>query len=168
MHIRPVIHTIIALVTALAGFAIIMPLMAAQPIGAKDGPTRPHQPAATSPLPQVIATLPLTRGLGVRPVAVDMNPTTGYMYIVNYESDSVSILSGMQLVKNVPIGEGPRSIGVNPATGLVYVPNYNGDTISILSGTQVVKIIPGITGDSVGVHPDTGTSILAAGAGSVS
>jgi DNA-binding beta-propeller fold protein YncE len=156
MSIRPVVHTFIALAAALAGFTIIMPFMAALPIGASDEPTKPHQPFVTAALPQVIATLPLTRGIGVRPVAVDANPATGYVYIVNYESDSVSILSGTQFVKNVPVGEDPRSIGVNPATGLVYVPNFNGGTLSILSGTQVVKIIPGITGDSVGVHSDTG------------
>jgi YVTN family beta-propeller protein len=156
MSIRPIVRTATALAAVLLGFAIIMPLMATQPIGAQDEFARPHQPSAASPLPQVIATLPLTRGIGVRPVAVDVNPTTGYVYVVNYESDSVSILSGTQLLKNVPVGEDPRSIGVNPATGLVYVPNFNGGTLSILSGTQVVKIIPGVTGDSVGVHSDTG------------
>ena len=72
-------------------------------------------------LPQVIATLQFTPGIGIEPSDIGVNPNTGLIYVANSGSNNVSILSGTQVVTNVGVGKSPYEVGVNPTTGDVYV-----------------------------------------------
>ncbi len=82
---------------------------------------------------QLIATLPTAS-----PSAIGVNPKTGYAYVANYGSKSVTIISGTTTVTTVTVGTQPAAIGVNPHTGYVYVANYGSDNVTVLSGTQAI------------------------------
>jgi DNA-binding beta-propeller fold protein YncE len=82
---------------------------------------------------QLIATLPTAS-----PSAIGINPKTGYVYVTNYGSKSVTIISGTTTVTTVTVGTQPAAIGVNPNTGYVYVANKGSDNVTVLSGTQVI------------------------------
>ncbi len=101
---------------------------------------------------RVITTLPMGS-----PRAVGVNPTSGYVYVVN-SNDSVTVLSATQVITTLSIGSYPWAIGVNPVTGYVYVANGISNDVTVISGTQVVAIIS--TGhlypDMIGVNPSSG------------
>lgn len=75
------------------------------------------------------------------PNAVVSNPHSGLTYIINNESDDVSVLNGASFVTSVPTGRWP-TLGANvPNSNRTYVTNLHVGT-SLLEGTTVVGLIP--------------------------
>ncbi|NTU65918.1 MAG: hypothetical protein HGB05_21555, partial [Chloroflexi bacterium] len=68
-----------------------------------------------------ISFMVITTTVGVAPVAVDVNPLTGYIYVANKGGPTVSILQGTTVVTTVVTGGSPRSVAVNPVSGYAYV-----------------------------------------------
>ena len=114
----------------------------------------------------MVATIPLGPGygdyLGVHPkdaITINRNvyrggtdivttdPRTGYVYVSNWDANTVSVISGTVLLATVPVGVHPNSIAYNPVTGLVYVANTGDDTVTLIEGTNVVNTV------SVGDYP---------------
>lgn len=50
----------------------------------------------------------ITTTVGTAPVAVDVNPLTGYVYVANKGGPTVSILQGTSVVTTVVTGGSPR------------------------------------------------------------
>jgi YVTN family beta-propeller protein len=87
---------------------------------------------------------------------------TGYVYVANWGSDSISILSDTQKITDVVVGTNPNAIGVDPATGYVYVANTGSDSVSVISGTSVITTAA--VGDypfDLAVNPTTGCVYVA-------
>ena len=63
--------------------------------------------------------------VGVYPSAITVNPDTNMVYVVNYASNTVSVIGGSKtnpvVVAHVPVGQSPDDIAVNPDTNMVYV-----------------------------------------------
>ena len=60
--------------------------------------------------------------VGKRPVDIDVNPETNKTYVVNSDSDTLSIINSTNRVeKQIPIGDNPVSVAVNPTTNKIYV-----------------------------------------------
>lgn len=81
----------------------------------------------------------------------------GYVYVANWVSNTVSILSNTQWITDVVVGINPNAVGVDPATGYVYVANIGSDTVSVISGTSVITTVT--VGDypfDLAVNPTTG------------
>ncbi len=76
------------------------------------------------------------------------DPISGYVYAINPQDDSVTIVNGLQLVGTVPTGDFPQGLAVNPNTGYVFVANSGNNTLSILKDGGMVTTIP-----SQGVRP---------------
>jgi YVTN family beta-propeller protein len=91
------------------------------------------------PQPQVVANVPLP---GARcPYAVDVNPTSGYVYVANHESGNVTVLSATTVLATVPAGAWPTAIASTPNSVRTYVTNLQDRTVSVFDGaSQVTKM----------------------------
>jgi DNA-binding beta-propeller fold protein YncE len=65
-----------------------------------------------------------------RDVAVD--PISGLAYFTNPNQNTVTVLSGTNVVGTVAVGKQPWGIGVNPNDGYVFVTNRESHDVSIL------------------------------------
>ena len=71
--------------------------------------TKPVKPTPTPSIvpavPQVIASVPLSAGIGDSPIDVAVNQRTGLVYVVNSLSDDVSVISGTEVITTITVGE---------------------------------------------------------------
>ena len=96
-------------------------------------------------------------GTGSHPWALACDSSNGYVYIANYGSHNVSIVSGSRFVGSVQVGSLPENLLFNPANGDVYVANYNSSNVSVISGTAVVGTIStGTEPSQMAYDPDNG------------
>jgi YVTN family beta-propeller protein len=109
--------------------------------------------------------------VGNFPTSVAFNPDTGYMYVANAYSDSISAIPGggenVTINRNantdeeieqqsIHVRDKPESVAVNPNTNMIYVANSDSDTVSVIDGSAhtVVRTIPvGDGPSSVAVNP---------------
>jgi len=90
-------------------------------------------------------------GLGAEE-GIAVNPLTGYVYVTNADSDTVSIFKDgaepaqIQWVMDLPVGEHPQGVDVNVKTNQIYVANAGSRDLTVIGwdGTthSVVKTIP--------------------------
>lgn len=96
---------------------------------------------------EVIATIKV----GERPNAIQYNPSNGYIYVANSESNSVSVIdsSTHEVIKTIDVEEYPWALGYNPDSNYVYVSNRHSDSVSIIDGTsnEILKTV------KVGISP---------------
>ncbi len=80
-------------------------------------------------------------GIGIEtekePTDIAVNPETNKIYVVNSDSDSISVIDGKndKVTANVQIGENPTGIAVNPETNKIYTANSKSDTVSVINGS---------------------------------
>jgi YVTN family beta-propeller protein len=86
------------------------------------------QPCGPSPL-----VLPMRQG----PIAVDVNPLTRHLYVVNRDANSVTVIDAdtSGLIAVVPVGASPRAVAVNPTTNRVYVVNTGDNSVAVIDGS---------------------------------
>jgi uncharacterized repeat protein (TIGR01451 family) len=81
---------------------------------------------------------------------IAVNPLTGYVYVTNADSDTVSILQDnadpahIRWVKDLAVGEHPQGVDVDVKTNTIYVGNAWSRDLTVISGAThtVVKTIP--------------------------
>jgi YVTN family beta-propeller protein len=80
--------------------------------------------------------------VGDNPRSIHINEKTNTIYIVNFLSDSVSVISGENntRIKDIPVGNGPVDIAINEFTDKVYVANAFSNSISVIDGRTNTKI----------------------------
>src|SRR6267143_1768864 len=87
------------------------------------------------------ATVPV----GPSPFALAFDPMNGDVYVANFNSRTVSVISGSSntVVANVTVGSHPSAMAVDTADGDVYVANFWAGTVSVISGStnQVVATV---------------------------
>lgn len=91
------------------------------------------QPVATiTKTDAIVASIPVEKC----PAWIAVNPTTNRIYVINFDSGSVSIIDGAtnKVVKTIPIGENPCSLAVNEVTNRIYVGHATDNTISVVDG----------------------------------
>src|SRR2546425_10733047 len=89
----------------------------------------------------VIATIPV----GDYPFGVAYDSGNGYVYVANYNSNNVSIISGTTVVATIPVGGGPSGIAYDSGNGYVYVANALSDNVSAVERRAVKASISGWT-----------------------
>jgi YVTN family beta-propeller protein len=83
--------------------------------------------------------------------------TTGYVYVSNWHSNSISIISGTEKIADVLVGINPNAIGIDPISGYVYVANTGSASVSVISETNVVgKVSVGSYPFDLAVNSDNG------------
>ena len=75
--------------------------------------------------------------VGSYPYAVGYDSGNGDVYVVNQDSNSVSVISGTTVVGTVAVGSYPWAVGYDSGNGDIYVSNFGGTTVSVISGTTV-------------------------------
>jgi YVTN family beta-propeller protein len=71
------------------------------------------------------------------------DPSNGYVYFSTYNSDVVSVLSGVNLTAKLAVGPQAGSypalgLAYNPANHYVYVSNPSTNAVTVISGTAVI------------------------------
>jgi len=81
-------------------------------------------------LPTAAQTLVTTVTAGAYPVAIAVNPTTNKIYVVNQNSNSITVIDGTTYNTNTILtGNTPGAVAVNAATNKIYVANGNSDSV---------------------------------------
>jgi YVTN family beta-propeller protein len=62
--------------------------------------------------------------------------STGKIYVVDGDHNSVSVIDSSGHVKSVNVGSGPQALAVNDKTGRVYVVNSRERSVSVIDGSQ--------------------------------
>jgi YVTN family beta-propeller protein len=88
--------------------------------------------------------------VGGAPVFATFDATNGYVYVPNYDSDDVSIISGSTVIATVGVGSLPVSATYDGGNGFVYISNSNSSNVSIINGTTVVGSV------NVPEYPESG------------
>ncbi|MBU0664416.1 MAG: CxxxxCH/CxxCH domain-containing protein [Proteobacteria bacterium] len=97
-------------------------------------------------------TLLATVNVGNNPKGVAATPNGKYIYVANYDDNTVSVVARatQTVVATVPSGNGPTGVDVTPNGAYVYVTNFTDNTVSVISTTDnsVIKTI------TVGANPN--------------
>lgn len=109
----------------------------------------PEVPATSIAAPSlsVLATIPV----GSEPIAAAYDSANGDVYVADYNSTNVSVVSGTSLANTVPVGTAPNAVAYDSANGDVYVVNVDSLDVSVLSGTSLVGTV------AVGYDPVSAT-----------
>lgn len=100
-------------------------------------PESPDAPVVVAGRSSIVGTVKV----GLSPMALAYNTSSGYIYVVNYGSGNVSIIDGSTLVASPKVGTLPDAVLYDPSNGLAYVANGATDNVSIIRGTATVKAI---------------------------
>ncbi len=74
--------------------------------------------------------------VGGNPFGVAVSPTSGYAFVANNASGTVSVInpSTNVVTATIAVGTGPFGVAVDPGTGAVYVTNGGESTVSVIHG----------------------------------
>ncbi len=90
---------------------------------------------ATS-LPTAAQILVTTVTVGAYPVAIAANPTTNKIYVVNQNSNNLTVIDGATDGTNTVLtGNAPDAVAVNTATNKIYVANGGSDSVTVVNGS---------------------------------
>ncbi|MAT96472.1 MAG: hypothetical protein CL608_04955 [Anaerolineaceae bacterium] len=78
----------------------------------------------------------------VRSLDVATDPIHHLAYATNRKDNSVTVLSGRNVVATLPVGEAPTPVTVDPTTGYAYVGNHDSNTVTILQNGSVISTQP--------------------------
>src|SRR5438067_34051 len=116
--------------------------------------------ASSTPTPDawggsVVGTLPV----GNQPYGVAYDSGNGYVYVANYNSNTVSVISGTIVVTTIPVGSLPIGVAYDDGNGYVYVANSGSNDLSVINGATVVATV--LVGNAPsGVAYDSGNGYI--------
>jgi DNA-binding beta-propeller fold protein YncE len=116
-----------------------------------ENPAYPHNISVFSLATQTVT--PISTAVRSRAIALD--PISGLVYATNPNDNSVTLLSGTDVIGNLPAGELPWGIAVNPNTGYVFVTNRNDNNVTVYKDGAYVKTINTWGHDPFAVGVDT-------------
>jgi YVTN family beta-propeller protein len=78
-------------------------------------------------------TITATIAVGEAPKAIAVDPDTGYAYVTNELSDSVSVIDDSDtLAATIPVGDAPKGVAVDAEGDRVFVVNAGSGTVSVI------------------------------------
>jgi len=100
-------------------------------------------------------------GNALGPVGVAYDPSNGYIYVTNDDSDTVSVINGAtnKVIATIPVGIWPEGIAYDPSNGYIYVANEGSNTVSVINGAtnKVIATIPvGAGPEGIAYDPSNG------------
>ena len=86
-------------------------------------------------LPPCEITVDTITGLGDSPRGIAHGPGTPYMYVTNFNNDTVSVIdtNTNSVIATLPVEDGPIGIAYAPGTQHMWVTNLNDDSISLIN-----------------------------------
>ena len=77
----------------------------------------------------------ITVGSDTGPNGIAYDPSNGYLYVANFNSNNVTVINGATntvVVPSITMGSYPRAIAYDPLNGYLYVANSgHGDRIAV-------------------------------------
>src|SRR5206468_1238531 len=74
---------------------------------------------------------------GTDPNAIAINTVTNKIYVANFVSGNVTLISGFSNVTtNIAAGTNPGAVAVNPVTNKIYVANRASASVTVIDGTN--------------------------------
>jgi len=105
----------------------------------------------TTSLPAAAQTLITTVTAGAYPIAIAVNPTTNKIYVVNQNSNNLTVIDGATYDTNTVLtGNVPNAVAVNAVTNKIYVANWGSASVTVVDGATNRT-----TTVSAGDHPFT-------------
>jgi len=103
----------------------------------------------TASLPTAAQTLATTVTVGAYPIAIAVNPATNKIYVVNQNSNNLTIIDGATYDTNTVLtGNVPNAVAVNAVTNKIYVANWASASVTVVDGaTNLTATV------SAGDHP---------------
>ncbi len=80
--------------------------------------------------------------VGKYPIAELFDPQDCLLYVANYGSGTVSVISGPDNIGNITVGLNPRALALSTSTGWVYVADRGSGTVSVINMTRLIATIP--------------------------
>ncbi len=79
--------------------------------------------------------------VGEFPQAVEFNPGNNKIYVINMDSDDVSVINSSTnaVVATVNVGISPTALEFNPSNNNIYVVDFGSNTVSII---QTIALKP--------------------------
>ena len=108
------------------------------------------------------------------PHGVTVNSTAKRVYVVNHDSDTLTVINSQTyaVVKTVAGGDGPNGVAYNPTNNLIYIAARNTNKVRVMRASDytLVKTIPvGSQPNGIAVNPTTNRIYVANyGSGTVS
>src|SRR2546428_9359099 len=96
----------------------------------------------------VIATIPV----GDYPFGVAYDSGNGYVYVANYNSNNVSLISGTTVVATIPVGGRPPGMGYDGGHAYVNLDEYVSNTGYGTVGTTVLATVASGHGSDVAAY----------------
>ena len=96
--------------------------------------------------------------VGSNPVAVAVNAVTNKIYVVNQNSNNLTVIDGVtNQTTTIATGLMPTALAINPVTNKIYVTNGNSNSVTVIDGqTNLTTSVP--TGSypvGVAINPAT-------------
>jgi YVTN family beta-propeller protein len=132
-------YVVILAVVAAVGFLLVSGLASAQVAGRSAGFAGGS--FATPPPPTASKNITV----GKEPTGVAYDPASNLIFVTNYGSATVSVISGTAVVKTLHIGKDPETIIYDPKNTLLYTVNSGSSNVSVINGTTE-KVIGTISG----------------------
>lgn len=118
-------------------------------------------PTVGSASPKVITSV----RVGGFPLDAAIDPTTGLLYVANWNTAAVDIVDteAFTVVTSILLGSAPWGIAVDPERNRVYAVGPGNDTVSVIdtATNQIVSVLTvGSDPRTVSVHPDSGRAFV--------
>jgi YVTN family beta-propeller protein len=114
----------------------------------------------SSTVPANAQTITATVNVGTGPFSAAVNPVTNKIYVVNRNSNNVTVIDGATntVTATVTVGTTPVYVGVNTVTNKIYVSNATSNNVSVIDGTTntvTATVTTGGNPDAVVINPVT-------------
>ena len=76
-----------------------------------------------------------------QPLAVAVNESSGWAYVINTGASSTSVVNGTSSIAAVRVGAGPCDVAWDPYDGYVYVVDGSDWNVSVIRGTSVIATL---------------------------
>lgn len=104
----------------------------------------------------------ITENMGDGPIDIAINNNTNTLYVLNQNSNNITVLDSFTYSwrTNIPVGTNPSGITFNKLTNKIYVTNTGNNSVSVIDTTSntVIKtiVLPAASGPKgIVVNPDT-------------
>ena len=82
-----------------------------------------------------LSSLPTSVGVGAAPYSAATDATTNQVWVPNWSSNTVSVISANtgSVITTIAVGAAPSAIAINPAGTYAYVTNYSSNSVSVIN-----------------------------------
>ncbi len=89
--------------------------------------------APSAVAPQVAFSILTTVPVGSSPEGSAYDAGTGQLFVANYLSDTVSVISGSTVVATIPVQDNPYGVAYDSGMHEIFVTNFGSDSVSVIS-----------------------------------